>query len=248
MVDAPLKIDCYDWDSDGSSDFIGSCETTARQLIELTTRNWALVNHEKKKNGGISGTLKLLSAKLAIEHSFLDYLAGGCEVSMMVAVDFTGSNGDPRDTRSLHYVNPNAPNEYERALEAVGSVVAPYDSDGRFQMVGFGAKINGQPNHCFGMTPPEGVEGVAGMLQTYRSVVQQIELWGPTNFTPTISSAAQLASQFQTQQDQKYFILLILTDGVITDMDQTKAGEFIPKVKNKKELRNFILSVYLFIF
>ncbi len=35
--------------------------------------------------------------------SFLDYIRGGTEVNFTVAVDFTASNGNPNDQRSLHY-------------------------------------------------------------------------------------------------------------------------------------------------
>jgi hypothetical protein len=28
--------------------------------------------------------------------SFLDFITGGCELNFMVAIDFTGSNGDPK--------------------------------------------------------------------------------------------------------------------------------------------------------
>jgi hypothetical protein len=34
--------------------------------------------------------------------SFLDYIFGGCEISMQVAVDFTLSNGDINFPDSLH--------------------------------------------------------------------------------------------------------------------------------------------------
>lgn len=34
--------------------------------------------------------------------SFLDYLKGGTELAVMVAVDFTSSNGDPNAPDSLH--------------------------------------------------------------------------------------------------------------------------------------------------
>jgi hypothetical protein len=37
--------------------------------------------------------------------SFLDYIRGGTEVNFTVAVDFTASNGNPNDQRSLHYRN-----------------------------------------------------------------------------------------------------------------------------------------------
>jgi hypothetical protein len=31
---------------------------------------------------------------------------GGVEISFMVAVDFTASNGDPRSPQSLHFIDP----------------------------------------------------------------------------------------------------------------------------------------------
>jgi hypothetical protein len=45
-------------------------------------------------------------------------------VSLIVAVDFTGSNGLPSDKASLHYIGDKAaPSPYERAIRAVGEVL-----------------------------------------------------------------------------------------------------------------------------
>lgn len=44
-----------------------------------------------------------------------------------VAIDFTASNGDPRNSCSLHYINPYQPNEYLKALIAVGEICQDYD-------------------------------------------------------------------------------------------------------------------------
>lgn len=44
-----------------------------------------------------------------------------------IAIDFTGSNGDPRYPQSLHYINPNGYNEYLAAIWAVGNVIQDYD-------------------------------------------------------------------------------------------------------------------------
>lgn len=44
-----------------------------------------------------------------------------------MAIDFTASNGDPRNSCSLHYINPFQPNEYLQALVAVGEVCQDYD-------------------------------------------------------------------------------------------------------------------------
>lgn len=47
--------------------------------------------------------------------------------SPQVAIDFTASNGDPRNSCSLHYIHPYQPNEYLKALVAVGEICQDYD-------------------------------------------------------------------------------------------------------------------------
>ncbi len=47
-----------------------------------------------------------------------------------VAVDFTGSNGNPTSPSSLHYMNPMGPNQYQLAIQAVGGVLEFYGEVG----------------------------------------------------------------------------------------------------------------------
>ena len=42
--------------------------------------------------------------------TFLDYIFGGCEISLQVAIDFTASNGEVSNPGSLHFMNGNKPN------------------------------------------------------------------------------------------------------------------------------------------
>lgn len=44
-----------------------------------------------------------------------------------VAIDFTGSNGDPKSPQSLHYISPQGVNEYLNAIWSVGNVIQDYD-------------------------------------------------------------------------------------------------------------------------
>ena len=59
-----------------------------------------------------------------------------------------------------------------------------------------------------------------GVLDAYKNCIRQIQLYGPTNFSPVINHVARFAETYQ--DGSQYFILLIITDGVITDMPQTK--------------------------
>ena len=53
----------------------------------------------------------------------------------------------------------------------------------------------------------------------FRSTLPQLRLYGPTNFAPVIRQAA---SQAVHQNGEAYQVLLIITDGAITDMAETK--------------------------
>ncbi|GFZ03958.1 calcium-dependent phospholipid-binding Copine family protein [Actinidia rufa] len=163
----------------------------------------------------------------SVQHTFLDYLSNGCELNFMVAIDFTASNGNPRLPDSLHYIDPSGrPNAYQRAILEVGEVLQFYDSDKRFPSWGFGARpIDGPVSHCFNLNGSSNyceVEGIQGIMKAYTSALFNVSLAGPTLFGPVITTASQVARQSLARNQQKYFVLLIITDGVITDLQETK--------------------------
>lgn len=147
----------------------------------------------------------------------------------MVAVDFTASNIEPNLPSSLHYVHPNGQtlNQYATSITSVGSVLEFYDHDKQFPLYGFGGKpVAGQPaDHCFPLNGNESnpdVEGVHGILNTYYDSLKRVQLSGPTLFGQIIGQASAIAASTpQTASTQKYYVLMIITDGVINDMDST---------------------------
>ncbi|KAI3710138.1 hypothetical protein L2E82_39912 [Cichorium intybus] len=69
-------------------------------------------------------------------------LIGGFELNFMVAIDFTTSNGDPRRSDSLHYIDPSSRlNSYQEAIMEVREVIQVYDSDKMFPAWGFGGRM-----------------------------------------------------------------------------------------------------------
>ena len=60
-------------------------------------------------------------------NTFLEYVFGGCEIQLNIAIDFTLSNGHPSDRDSLHYLDMNR-NEYLHAIKSVGEILQYYDS------------------------------------------------------------------------------------------------------------------------
>ena len=162
--------------------------------------------------------------------SFVDYLRGGLELNMIVAIDFTGSNGSPKHPSSLHYMNPTMPNQYQMAIASITQILMNYDSDKRIPSFGFGAKtrfggnLSTQTSHCFILSGnPQEVEacGVEHLMMMYQNALANLDLSGPTYFGPLLEETIKLAYGCKQNEACIYQTLLILTDGEIHDMDKT---------------------------
>jgi hypothetical protein len=79
-------------------------------------------------------------------------------------------------------------------------------------------------SHCFPLNGnvenPE-IAGIENVIQTYKENSGKIKLLGPTQFSPIMR---QVRDQINKDNNKKmYYILLILTDGEIHDMEETMA-------------------------
>jgi len=228
-----LKFSVWDWDSDGSHDYIGSFHTNLDKLKSGPSpgNKYECINEQKKKKKGSkysnSGTVTLNSIEIETNPSFLDFITGGTQVNFTVAIDFTGSNGNPSHSNSLHYRDPTGrPNQYVTAIQAVGDIIQDYDSDKMFPALGFGARVppSGQVSHEFFLNLSSDspyCAGLDGLLAAYYNSLNNVQLFGPTNFSPVIRHVAKFAEAYQSDPSN-YFVLLIITDGIITDLEDTK--------------------------
>uniref|UniRef100_A0A7N8WYM2 Copine Va n=1 Tax=Mastacembelus armatus TaxID=205130 RepID=A0A7N8WYM2_9TELE len=180
--DRTIKVEVYDWDRDGSHDFIGEFTTSYKELCRGQSQlNVYEVSGDKDRN--------------------------------------------PSQSTSLHYMNPYQMNAYAMALKAVGEIIQDYDSDKMFPALGFGAKLppDGRVSHEFplnGNIENPYCNGMQGILEAYHQSLKTVQLYGPTNFAPVVNHVARYAAA--VQDGSQYFVLLIITDGVISDMAQTK--------------------------
>ncbi|XP_070708666.1 copine-3-like [Pempheris klunzingeri] len=234
-VEKPIRVDCYDYHVSGSHDLIGSFKTTLAEMqmgTHTSPAEFECINPKKlkKRNYKNSGVICIKDCRVVKEFTFLDYVMGGCQINFTIAIDFTGSNGDPSSPQSLHYINPEGYNEYLTAIWAVGNVIQDYDSNKMFPVFGFGAQIppSWQVSHEFpiNFNPANPFcSGIEGVVTAYQQCLPRLKLWGPTNFSPIINHAACFARQALRQNTaSQYYVLLIITDGVITDMDQTRSA------------------------
>ncbi|KAG8133748.1 hypothetical protein E2320_011508 [Naja naja] len=152
-MDKAIKVECYDYDNDGSHDLIGTFQATMSKLKEASRHSpveFECINEkkrQKKKSYKNSGVVSFKHCEVITECTFLDYIMGGCQLN------FTG------------------------------------------------------------------------IVDAYRLCLPQIRLYGPTNFSPIINHVARFAAAASQQRTaSQYFILLIITDGVITDLDETRSA------------------------
>jgi len=178
----------------------------------------ALLGKEQLTTFNGNSFLVGFSRKLKVQ--FLDYLASGLQISCMMAIDFTKSNGLITEPTSLHYTGEQ-PNAYQQSIKSCGSIIAYYDYDQMFPCFGYGGKINGAVNHCFALNGNEsnpGIHGIDGINHEYLKSINNVQLWGPTKFNEVINRTINL-----TESDDRmvYQVLMIHTDGCINDMPDT---------------------------
>ena len=143
-----------------------------------------------------------------------------------MGIDFTGSNGDPSTPTSLHYLG-STNNSYELAIMSCGNIVAYYDYDQLFPAFGFGGKfcMDNNVSHCYplSLNPNDpNIQGIDGVLQAYRNILNQTKLYGPTYFHFIIDHVISMVKEDVIAENKmNYTIIMILTDGIIDDLDDT---------------------------
>ena len=159
--------------------------------------------------------------------TFMDYLKGGLNLNLNIAIDYTSSNGLPNYNNSLHYIYGNEPNDYENAIFSCGNIVGYYDRDQIFPCYGFGGIPKGkqQVSHCFNINFQESpdIYLIDNVIKEYKESFQKITLYGPTFFSPIIKKVMNNLKEIldKSPNENHYEILMILTDGLINDMDET---------------------------
>jgi len=175
---------------------------------------------------GVYGQLSLSISIIKLK-KFVDFLNGGMEITLQIAIDFTSSNKEPTKPDSLHTLNLSN-NKYVKAIRSCGSNLKNYTSDQLFPVYGFGGipKHTGMVSHCFPLNNSKkdaSVQGLDEVIETYKASLKDIKLLGPTCFCPVIKTMTEtVGKKLKKSNILSYHIFLILTDGKIDDMEETK--------------------------
>lgn len=222
---AIIRFTIRDHSDSGEHDTIGWGYFSAAQVM-----NGQRVFMSKNSDGESTGTLIFEKFQRIDSYSLGDYLKYGIHLSMVVAIDFTETNGDPREEDSLHYLNPNGHNKYEQAIMGAGEILQNYDTDRKIPAYGYGFSApNFGINDVSFCCPINGnfdaphFNGFKAILPAYRNLVSNMVPSSPNKISPIIQRAIGAAQSSWQTDKTVYNIVLILTSGDITDRDEAKA-------------------------
>jgi len=175
------------------------------------------------QNNKIIGIAKLKYVEKQ-ECPFLWYLTNGLKFSLIVGIDYTSSNLEYTNPHSLHYLSDSKQKLYEQAMIKSGSIISYFKPEQMLKLYGFGGILpkSHDVSHCFNVNftnNPE-VQGIENMVIAYRKSLKSVKLYGPTYFSHLIKKVLE-NSQGSQDQNNNYYVLIILTDGHIDDMRET---------------------------
>lgn len=221
--DVRMRIEVLDEDV-GSSDLIGTCMTT---LSELLTPNKTLVLHgnsDGADTGPVTGRIHIDKAFSCPTKTLVDYMRTGVEFAMTVAIDFSLKNRQKNDSKSLHNLTSDS-NSYLNALKCLAWFFRNFDSNGRYDIYGFGAKVGGSEyvSHFFPIA--SNVPGPEGVEQSYRDILPSLEFASPCYMHKIIQQLIlpyERRAVYTPPGPLVYNILVILTQGDLDDFEDFK--------------------------
>ena len=164
--------------------------------------------------------------------SLAEYLQSGWQMNVTIAIDFTLSNREIKDQRSLHRQLKNGEmNQYEKAIFEVCNVMVKYAKGGNFDVYGFG----GIPHYMSdknmvsrlwnlnGNKDDPRCHGTMEVLKAYQYGILNTTLAGPSYFSELfLKVRKQIVNNLKTtglDRNRIYDVVIIITDGECHDMD-----------------------------
>lgn len=78
--------------------------------------------------GGSGGAIEIISKKRIVRANFNDFINQGTTFNLVMAIDYSLHNGNPRFPDSLHAINDNLVNHYSECIKISASALEMYDT------------------------------------------------------------------------------------------------------------------------
>lgn len=215
-MDDIVCIQCFDQDLFSKGDFIGTATVSLQHLISGV--EFELIDPKKAKNRTYinSGELKPVASILKRKR-FYELINDGLKISFGIAVDFSLSNMHPSNPESKHFLREHMVfNDYQNTIELLSRIFPCYGHQ-NFLYWGFGASV-GQtvlPMFNVSMSSKSHLNGMEA-LKAYKNCVLCMTPIEPTCLAPVINNYCD------NIDPESYNVLIIITDGEISDIEETK--------------------------
>ena len=118
--DRDIRIEVFQSSKTGRHKNLGS------SIFTINTLKSEMAQTRLPLSDQASSFLSFSKLEIHKRHTFLEYIFGGCQINLSIAIDFTLSNGRPTEADSLHCANLHQ-NQYYQALSSVVDVLQFYD-------------------------------------------------------------------------------------------------------------------------
>lgn len=203
----PIKLQLFQVRGKGNYQLLGEVYTNVENMLAPPHEPRHLEMKLKSQSSTVPVIGKFfVTSKITPKPTEFQYLQE-VVIHHVIAIDYSFSNGNPKEENSLHRLHPDKPkdyNNYELAIMSIENVLMPYDDDGRVPMLGLGARVlqadgaYSGVQHCFYVEENE-VHGVDGMLKAYQNSFSKIKLSGPTMFHKVIEHVGELARKYSAE-------------------------------------------------
>ncbi len=219
---APIQFKLMDHAEKGDCELVGTLTLTVAQILG-GAREFTFIDNKNKSAG------KLIFEKFEKQRSFqlTDYLKAGLSISLCACYDFSKGNGDVSSSSYLHKPDASGQNVYESATNALGKILASYDTDQQIPCYAFSftapsQNINTQ-NNCFplnGNTAAPHIHTFQNIIPVYRNFATLAVPGNTCELAPLLNTAfSAFAGVFQTNK-YLYNILVVIVAGKICDKVQ----------------------------
>ena len=229
-LDEKLRVTFWESHKHIPDEFLGYAETSARDLVNTPVdgKRKPIRNRRKVFFGAAQklqqvGEMQILRASLKEQNTFLQYLNGGSELRLHIAVDCGAAIDHADGSAATHFMHGKWMNNYQAVIEKIGCILESYSSNLPFSMKGYNATADvNQTENFFNMGSD--ILGKDGLLKTYEKYLLRgnrfLRRSDKSILAPLVREIIFESIQ-ATKTHRCYSVLFILTSGLVSDLQET---------------------------
>ncbi|KRX00777.1 C2 domain [Pseudocohnilembus persalinus] len=213
----PIKIEVWDYKKEHKQDKLGEIVFSINDIELDNMTKFDIVDQNFSKKG----EMVLKDFNRVKKKNFLNYIESGTNIFLNIGIDFSSQKYSNRASSFKH----NDQHSYREALKKITSVLLPYDSDQSVPMYGISGKTaqSGEYQTFFQLNEQNlEATGYENIIKFYDESLKNVKLGETLQIAPIIEKLNEISKQHLQDGVNGYHVLLILTDGAIDDMQETK--------------------------